>query len=193
LITIKKKSGVNVNILKTVLLVNLALLSNLSHALVMPAAGSPLIVDQRETLYVNDGDVFDLSSMSITSSGGIDIFGNSQNASFSIIANSSINIAGYLNLFVSDTTLKANEIDFSGILNIIGGGRITFIPDQRMDFSGSIMFDGVSHTLPPREGPLTGPELPPKVILSSVPEAESHMLLLAGLCIIGMVKRRRLA
>ncbi|MGP1718310.1 MAG: hypothetical protein ACTS9Y_14140 [Methylophilus sp.] len=182
------------NILKTVLLVNLALLSNLSHALVMPAAGSSLIVDQRETLYVNDGDVFDLSSLSITSSGGIDIFGNTQNASFSIVANSFINIAGYLNLFVSDTTLHANEIDFSGILNIIGGGRITFIPKNRMDFSGSIMFDGVSPpSFPPQEGPLIGPQLPPKVILSAVPEAENYVLLLAGLSIIGMARRRHSA
>nr|WP_229007423.1 PEP-CTERM sorting domain-containing protein [Methylophilus sp. Leaf408] len=52
--------------------------------------------------------------------------------------------------------------------------------------------------VPPRGGPLTAPELPPKIQIptitpSAIPEPESYSLLLAGLCIVGMVKRRRLA
>jgi hypothetical protein len=183
-----------VNILKTVLLVNLALLSNLSHALVMPAVGSSLIVDQRETLYVNDGDVFDLSSLSITSSGGIDIYGNTQNAAFSMVANSFINIGGYLNLYVYSTTFKANEINLSGIINVVGGGQLSLFAENSLDFNGTIFFDGVPPT-PPSDGTLTGIRLPieiqpPKIILSAIPEPESYALLLAGLCVVGLAMRR---
>lgn len=185
------------SLLKTVLLVNLTLFANLSQALVMPASGLPLIIDQRETLYVNDGDIFDLSSLSITPGGGIDIYGNTQNASFSIIANSFINIGGYLNLFVYSTTLKANDISFSGIINLVDDAKITLASENSLDFSGKVLVEG-EPLAPPRGGPLTGPELPPKIQIptitpSAVPEPESYALLVAGLCMIGMVKRRRFA
>jgi hypothetical protein len=185
------------SLLKTVLMVNLAFFANLSHALVMPASGESLIVDQRETLYVNDGDIFDLSSLNIMPGGGIDIYGNTQNASFSIIANSFINIGGYLNLFVSETTLKARDISFSGVITLVSGSEITFNIENSLNFSGKVFLDGVP-LVSPRGGPLTGPELPPKIQISpitpsAIPEPESYALFLAGLCIIGIVKRRRLA
>ncbi|WP_370634313.1 PEP-CTERM sorting domain-containing protein [Methylophilus sp. Leaf408] len=75
--------------------------------------------------------------------------------------------------------------------------RLPLISENNLNFSGKVFLDGVP-LVPPRGGPLTAPELPPKIQIptitpSAIPEPESYSLLLAGLCIVGMVKRRRLA
>ncbi|KQT37530.1 PEP-CTERM sorting domain-containing protein [Methylophilus sp. Leaf414] len=157
--------------LKTAFLLSLAFTVNVSHALVIPDAGQSLVVDSFETLYVNDGDVLNFSSVNIKQGGGIDIFSNTQGATFSIAVEDDFSLAGYLNLFVANTVIYATNIYISGNINIQHQGTLALLSQHITLADGS----AVSFMSP----------------ASAVPEADTYPMLLTGLGLIGAIIRRR--
>lgn len=159
--------------LKAILLLNLALLANSSHALVMSSYGSSLLINTNETLYVNDGDVFDLASFNISSTGNLDVYGNTPNATFSIFTTGNFIVDGYLNLFVSKIFVESENITIAGTVNMQSGGEINLTAKTSIFLAGSSIINVDS--------------LNAQVSVSTVPEMDPYKMLLAGLGILGLV------
>ena len=204
------------SLLRIILLVNLALTTNLSHALVMPATGSSLVIDQNETLYVDDRDVFNLSSFDLKAGSILDIYSNTPSATFSIIASNAITLSGLLNVHLSNLSFVSNSFNLSGTLAVKGNSVGVDAPyisitgtvdltgnggapiDTYSGSSGVILTVSGFPDVPrlPAAGIISGnninmPVTQPLISATSVPEAESYTLLLAGLGLIGVVARRR--
>jgi hypothetical protein len=198
--------------LKLIFLLNLVLLANLGHALESPGIGASLVIDQSETLYVNDGDVFDLSSFDLQAGGILDIYSNTPNATFSIMVSNAIRLSGLLNVYLSNISFVSDSFYLSGTL-LTRGGNVS-LSAQHISLTGTIDLTGSNETNDPNSGSIdavvtipgfpndpkipllvvngnTGITVTPGTITSNVPESKSFALLLAGLCFIGVVTRNR--
>lgn len=206
------------SLLKIILLVNLALITNLSNALVMPATGSSLVIDQNETLYVDDGDVFNLSSFDLKPGSILDIYSNTPNATFSIIASNAITLSGLLNVYLSNLSfvsesfylsatlsVKGNSISvdapyisITGTIDLTGSGGTDAPIDTYGGSSGVVLTQSGFPVVPrlPTAGIIIGnntnmPVTQPWISATNVPEPQGYTMLLAGLGLMGVVASRR--
>lgn len=190
-------------IFKKIVFSCLALFAVISNANALSSNGSDgaFVVNGEVTLNVTDGQVFNFTRIDINSGGILNLVSSTPSSSFSMLASGDINIAGLLNVFTNTIFETPGNINISGIMDVKNQSTVSFSSNTFINF-GNILFDGVPF-LPPNTGgvilPNTGgeisvnPSFPPSsdtITITPVPEPSSYALLLSGIALINLARRK---
>lgn len=180
-------------IFKKILFSCVALFAVASNANALTSNGSDgaFIVNGEITLNVTDGQVFNFTTIDINSGGILNLIGSSPSSSFSMLASGDINIAGLLNIYTNTVFGAAGNINITGTLDTKNQSSVSFSTNGLINITGNLLNDGLP-IISNIGGDFNLPSIPPKIdlISSPVPEPSSYALLLSGIALITLARRK---